>query len=174
MLKNRIYYQIKPYLPWRFRMGLRRIFARRTLRTYKDVWPINRAAAQPPKNWPGWPGGKKFALTITHDVEGAEGLGKIDQLVALETKLGFRSSFNFIPEGEINIPREMRAELARKGFEVGVHDLHHDGKLFQDRTEFARKAKRINSYLSEWGSSGFRSAFMHHNLDWVQRPGNPV
>ena len=73
MLKNRIYYQIKPYLPWRFRMGLRRIFARRTLRAYKDVWPINRAAAQPPKNWPGWPDGKKFALAITHDVEGAGG-----------------------------------------------------------------------------------------------------
>ncbi len=61
----------------------------------------------------------------------------------------------------------MRAELARKGFEVGVHDLQHDGKLFRNRKEFARKAKRINSYLSEWGSSGFRSAFMHHNLDWV-------
>ncbi|MGO9528538.1 MAG: glycosyltransferase [Verrucomicrobiia bacterium] len=167
MLKNRIYYQIKPYLPWRLRMALRRIFARRTLRTYKDVWPINRAAAQPPKDWPGWPGGKKFALAITHDVEGARGIGKIDQLVALEMKLGFRSSFNFIPEGEINIPREMRVELARKGFEVGVHDLQHDGKLFRDRTEFARKAKRINSYLSEWGSCGFRSGFMLHNLDWV-------
>jgi hypothetical protein len=50
---------------------------------------------------------------------------------------------------------------------VGVHDLQHDGKLFWDRSEFARKAKRINSYLSDWGASGFRSAFMHHNLDWV-------
>jgi glycosyltransferase involved in cell wall biosynthesis len=167
MLKNRIYYQLKPYLPWRFRMGLRRIFARWTLRAYKDVWPINHAAAQPPKNWPGWPDGKKFALAITHDVEGAGGIGKVGQLAALEMKLGFRSSFNFIPEGEASIPREMRAELARKGFEVGVHDLQHDGKLFRNRKEFARKAKRINSYLSEWGSSGFRSAFMHHNLDWV-------
>jgi len=167
MLKNRIYYQIKPYLPWRFRMGLRRIFARQTLRANKDVWPINPAAAQPPKDWPGWPDGKKFALVLTHDLEGPRGIGNIHQLVALEMKLGFRSSFNFIPEGEFSVPREVRAELVRKGFEVGVHDLQHDGKLFQDRADFARKAKRINSYLSEWGSSGFRSAFMHHNLDWV-------
>lgn len=167
MLKNRIYYQVKPYLPWRFRMGLRRIFARRTLQVYKNVWPINPAAAQPPGNWPGWPEGKKFALAITHDVEGAGGIGRVHQLAALETKLGFRSSFNFVPEGERSIPPELRAELVRNGFEVGVHDLHHDGKLFWDRTEFARKAKRINSYLKEWGCSGFRSAFMHHNLDWV-------
>jgi glycosyltransferase involved in cell wall biosynthesis len=167
MLKNRIYYQLKPYLPWRFRMGLRRILARRTLRANKDVWPINYATAQPPKNWPGWPDGKKFALALTHDVEGVLGIGNIHQLAALEMKLGFRSSFNFIPEGDHSIPQEMRAELVRKGFEVGVHDLQHDGKLFQDRADFARKAKRINSYLGEWGSSGFRSAFMHHDLDWV-------
>jgi glycosyltransferase involved in cell wall biosynthesis len=167
MLRNRIYYQIKPYLPWRFRMGLRRIFARRTLRAYKDVWPINRAAAPPPKNWPGWPNGRKFALALTHDVEGARGISSIHQLAALEMKLGFRSSFNFIPEGKDGIPAELRADLVRDGFEVGVHDLNHDGKLFWDRAEFARKAKRINSYLGEWGCSGFRSAFMHHNLDWL-------
>jgi glycosyltransferase involved in cell wall biosynthesis len=167
MLKTRIYYRVKPYLPWRFRMGLRRIFARRTLRAYRDVWPINRAAAQPPRNWPGWPDGKKFALALTHDVEGGQGIDKIPQLMALEMKLGFRSSFNFVPEGERNIPRELRAELVRNGFEVGVHDLHHDGKLYWDRAEFTRRAKRINTYLSEWGSSGFRSGFMHHNLDWI-------
>ena len=53
-----------------------------------------------PRTGPAGQGGKKFALTITHDVEGAQGVGKIDQLVALEMKLGFRSSFNFVPEGE--------------------------------------------------------------------------
>ncbi len=167
MLKTQIYYRVKPYLPWRFRMGLRRVFARRTLRTHKDVWPINPAAAQPPKNWPGWPDGKKFALVLTHDVEDGRGMSKVRQLMALEMKLGFRSSFNFVPEGEYGIPRELRAELVREGFEVGVHDLHHDGKLYWDRAEFARIAKRVNSYLGEWGSCGFRSGFMHHNLDWV-------
>jgi glycosyltransferase involved in cell wall biosynthesis len=143
------------------------MFARRTLRVYKNVWPINRAAAHPPKNWPGWPNGKKFALALTHDVEGSRGIDNVHQLAALEMKLGFRSSFNFVPEGEQSVPRELRVELVRNGFEVGVHDLHHDGKLFWNRAEFARRAKRINSYLSEWGSCGFRSAFMLHNLDWV-------
>ncbi|HVM61583.1 MAG TPA: glycosyltransferase [Verrucomicrobiae bacterium] len=167
MLKNRIYYRVKPYLPWRFRMGLRRLFARLTLRAYQDVWPINRAASPPPRNWPGWPDGKKFAVVLTHDVEGARGISQARQLAALEKKLGFRSSFNFVPEGEASVPADLRAELIRDGFEVGVHDLHHDGKLFWDRAEFIRRAQRINSYLKEWGCSGFRSAFMQHNLDWI-------
>jgi hypothetical protein len=45
-------------------------------------------------------------------------------------KHGFRSSFNFIPEGDYRVSRELRDELTRNGFEVGVHDLHHDGKLY--------------------------------------------
>jgi hypothetical protein len=115
MLKNRIYYQVKALSPVAFRMGLRRIFARRTLRAYKDVWPINPAAAQPPKNWPGWPDGKKFALVLTHDVEGAKGIGQIRKLVALEMKLGFRSSFNFIPEGESQYPAGTARRVGPKG-----------------------------------------------------------
>jgi hypothetical protein len=58
-----------------------------------------------PTGWPGWPGGKKFALVLTHDVEGAAGLAKCRQLMELEQSLGFRSSFNFIPEGELPCAR---------------------------------------------------------------------
>ena len=34
-------------------------------------------------------------------------------------------------------------------------------------SEFAAKARRINEYLKEWGACGFRSGFMHHNLEWA-------
>jgi hypothetical protein len=56
--------------------------------------------------------------------------------------------------------------LTRNGFEVGVHDLHHDGKLYSSR-QVSRKAQQINRYLKDWGASGFRSGFMLHNLDWL-------
>ena len=85
----------------------------------------------------------------------------------LEKKLGFRSCFNFVPEGDYRVSRELRDELAQSEFEVGVHDLHHDGKLYRTREGFAAKAKKINNYLREWGACGFRSGFMHHNLDWA-------
>jgi len=122
---------------------------------------------RPPENWPGWPEGKKFALILTHDVEEQIGLDKCRELMRLERKLGFRSSFNFIPEGDYTVPRKLRDELTQNGFEVGIHDLKHDGRLFASRREFSQRATRINRYLAEWQVVGFRSAFMLHKLDWL-------
>lgn len=121
---------------------------------------------RPPENWPGWPGGKKVAVVLTHDVEGQAGLDKCRDLMRLELELGFRSSFNFIPEGDYEVPRELREELTQNGFEVGIHDLKHDGRLFASRREFSQRATRVNRYLAEWQAVGFRSAFMLHKLDW--------
>ena len=85
----------------------------------------------------------------------------------MEMELGFRSSFNFVPEGEYRVPSELRSWLTERGFEVGIHDLRHDGKLYTSRKAFHRSAARINSYLKEWNAVGFRSAFMLHNLEWI-------
>ncbi len=163
MLINRLYYRIKPYVSWQNRMRLRRILAHVQRRIYADTWPINEAAGIAPAHWPGWPGGKKFALVLSHDVESPAGLAKCRQLMQLDQTLGFRSSFNLIPEGEYRVPRELREELANNGFEVGVHDLRHDGKLFWHSGQFEENARSINGYLKEWGAHGFRSGFMLHD-----------
>jgi hypothetical protein len=63
----------------------------------------------------------------------------------LEMELGFRSSFNFVPEGDYRVPAELREELTTAGFEVGIHDLKHDGHLFASHRGFKRRALRINS-----------------------------
>ena len=120
-----------------------------------------------PENWPGWPEGKKFAFVLTHDVERIAGLNRCLSLMQLELDLGFRSSFNFVPEGSYRVPAELRDELTARGFEVGIHDLRHDGRLFASRRTFKRRAMRINRYAREWGASGFRSGFMLRNLDWL-------
>jgi peptidoglycan/xylan/chitin deacetylase (PgdA/CDA1 family) len=132
-----------------------------------DVWPIMPGSEQLPQDWPGWPDGKKFAFVLTHDVESAVGLRKCRELMQLDLEFGFRSSFNFVPEGDYRDPRELREELAQNGFEVGIHDLRHDGRLYQSEREFKRKAVSINRYLADWGAVGFRSAFMLHKLDWL-------
>lgn len=165
MNPNRLYYHLKPYLPWRLRMGLRRMIARRQRNAFQDVWPINETAGNTPAGWPGWPDGKKFALVLTHDVEGPAGLAKCRQLMELEQKLGFRSSFNFVPEGDYAVSPELREELTQNGFEVGVHDLRHDGKLYWRREEFPENARSINGYLKDWGACGFRSGFMLFNRE---------
>jgi glycosyltransferase involved in cell wall biosynthesis len=122
---------------------------------------------RPPENWPGWPGGKKFAFVLTHDVESKVGLNRCLSLMQLEQDLGFRSSFNFIPEGGYRVPAELREELTAKGFEVGIHDLKRDGCLFSSRRKFKRRAMRINGYARDWSAAGFRSGFILRNLDWL-------
>lgn len=159
---NQIYYRFKPYLPWRLRMNARSLLAVAQRRLYADTWPVDPVSAAAPLNWPGWPEGKKFALVLTHDVEGQSGLDKTRALMQLEMRHGFCSSFNFVPEGEYRVSPELRAELDRNGFEVGVHDLRHDGKLFWANA-FSDNIRRINSHLREWGAKGFRSGFMLHD-----------
>ena len=125
------------------------------------------AGGKETKEWLGWPDEKQFAFVLTHDVEGQRGLDNVRKLAELEMELGFRSSFNFVPEGSYTLPLPLINWLRDNGFEVGVHDLQHNGKLFQSREDFARKAQRINGYLKKWDAVGFRSGFMHHNLDWA-------
>ena len=139
----------------------------RLRRHIEDVWPIMPGSERPPENWPGWPEGKRFAFVLTHDVESKAGLGKCRPLMQLETELGFRSSFNFVPEGSYRVPAELREKLSAAGFEIGIHDLKHDGRLFASYRGFERRAVRINHYVREWGASGFRSGFMLRNLDWL-------
>lgn len=162
-----IYYRLKPYLPWRIRIAIRRSVASRVRDASRQIWPIDHSAARPPENWPGWPGGKKFAFVITHDVESHEGLARCLRLADLDRSMGFRSSFNLVPIGDYNVPSGLRDSLVEKGFEVGVHDLHHDGKLYDSRKEFRESAGIINRYLKEWGAAGFRSGFMLHRNDWL-------
>ena len=166
--RNRLYYDLKPFVPQAIRHAVRRWFAVHKRRQVGEIWPILPGSERAPEGWPGWPDGKRFAVVLTHDVERIGGLQKCRQLMELEMRMGFRSSFNFVPEGDYRVSREFREELVRNGFEVGVHDLRHDGKLYRTREAFARNAERINGYLKEWGAVGFRSGFMLHNLDWLR------
>ena len=167
MIINRLYYLIKPVLPWRLRLSLRRWRASRRRRAFASVWPIDPRSSRTPPGWPGWPDGKKFALVLTHDVEGSKGLRRIEQLMDVEMKHGFRSCFNFVPEGEYRLTGSLIDVIKKAGFEVGVHGLHHDGKLYSSKDEFAVRVSRIKKYLEDWGASGFRSPLMQHNLQWL-------
>jgi glycosyltransferase involved in cell wall biosynthesis len=169
MLRNRIYYQLKPFIPRALRAAVRRRIALRLEARVQDVWPIMPGSEQTPPGWQGWPDGKKFALVLTHDVEGPVGLRRCRRLAQLESELGFRSCFNFIPAGQYAVPSELREELASEGFEIGVHDLHHDGRLYRTWRGFVGKAKQINEYLADWNAEGFRSGFMLHKLDWLHQ-----
>jgi hypothetical protein len=130
------------------------------------IWPINQKAGKPPEGWKGWPNGKKFALVLTHDVETQKGHDKCREIMDMEEDVGLRSSFNFVPE-RYQLSSQLIKGMHKRGFEVGVHGLKHDGKLYASRKIFIERSKKINQYLKKWNAVGFRSPAMHHNLEWL-------
>jgi hypothetical protein len=163
--RNRIYYILKPFIPRRFQIALRRKIILEKRLACANIWPIDQEANKQPYGWPGWPDGKKFALVLTHDVDTAKGQEKCITLAELEGRLGLRSSFNFVAE-KYQLSPGLREYLTGKGFEVGVHGLYHDGKYYISHAGFQRRAKKINRYLKEWNATGYRSPSMQYNLDW--------
>ncbi len=166
MIYRKLYYNLKPVIPRHLQIFLRRIWVKRKRKLYSHIWPIDPNAGNPPPNWPGWPEGKQFCLVLSHDVDTQAGHDKALKLLALEKRMGFRSSFNFVPE-KYTVSEKVRQEIAANGFEVCVHGLNHDGRLFSSRKIFDERAVRINEYLKAWNAEGFTSPSMHHNLDWM-------
>lgn len=160
------FYLVKPFIPRRMQLALRSAVIRRKRSRYADRWPIDPTAGETPTGWSGWPEGKRFAVVLTHDVDTARGHARCQQLAKLEDRMGFRSSFNFVPE-RYTVSETLRNELTFNGFEVGVHGLRHDGNLFASRGKFLEEAVQINRYIKEWNAVGFRSPCMFHNLEWI-------
>jgi peptidoglycan/xylan/chitin deacetylase (PgdA/CDA1 family) len=161
-----IYYSLKPFIPRRLQIYLRQKYVFRRRSETAGTWPIDARAAKAPERWQGWPDGKRFALVLTHDVDTATGHDRSLDLMKLESHLGFRSSFNFVPRRYEVSPR-VRHELGAQGFEVGVHGLYHDGKYYESKEIFSERAVEINRYIRDWGAAGFRSPSMLRNLEWI-------
>ena len=166
MTPNKIYYALRPFIPRIAQIALRRQTVWFKRKRNSSCWPIDESAYRLPLQWGGWPEDKKFAFVLIHDVDTLQGLPICQDLMRLEEKFGMRSSFNFVPERYQDMP-SIRKLLVSRGFEIGVHGLKHDGKLFRSKRIFTKRAKRINQYLQDWKTSGFSSPSMHHNLAWM-------
>jgi len=168
MTLSNLYYSLKPGLPRSVQLAIRRTVIKLRVKHSCEIWPINKSCGDPPPEWRGWPDEKQFAFVLTHDVESQRGLGKIKKLVEIDLQYGFKSAFNIVP-CKYPVPEETRFWLHDKGFEIGVHDYNHDGKLYNSEKIFNERAEIINSTLKKWNVTGFRSAAMHHNLEWLTK-----
>ena len=185
-LTRALYYLVRPLLPVHVRKHLQRLH----WRGWEDItfprWPVDtsvdtlmRTAAglalasgkvtEFPFIW-FWPDGAKACAMMTHDVEGPSGAAFCDQLMDLDEEFAIPASFQVVPEARWT-SREATRQLVRRlrdrGFEVNVHDLSHDGRLFRHRERFARHAVTINALVREYGGRGFRSGAMYRRQDWV-------
>jgi hypothetical protein len=180
---KRIYYNLKPYMPRPLIRLLRQLYSARTNGFEETSWPtddryvqfqwavikhVMRESGQHTLHYRHfWPHGKRFAFVLTHDVETVIGRDHVLQVADLEERLGFRSSFNFVPE-RYHTDESLMQELRERGFEVGVHGLKHDGKLFRSRKEFVQRAAKINTYMRKFGAVGFRTPLTHRQPEWMQ------
>jgi hypothetical protein len=181
LLKN-IYYLVRPILPVAIRKYLQRI----QLRNWEGIrfprWPVDLtvddicervltllirslSVDRVPFIW-FWPDGAPSCAIVTHDVETAAGRDICPRLVDLDNAYGIKSSFQIIPESRYEVPQSFLDEIRCRGFEINVHDLNHDGRLFDNYEQFLPRAKEINRYGREFGAAGFRSAALYRNLDW--------
>jgi hypothetical protein len=179
---RRLYYLFRPLMQVALRKHLQRIYLSGWKKIPFPNWPVDvsvesilhRLMALSMKSgdvksvpfiW-FWPEGASSCALVTHDVETAAGRDFCPQLMDLNDQYGIKSAFQIIPEDRYSVPQSFLDSVRERGFEVNVHDLNHDGHLFDDRELFLDRAKHINRYGRAFESQGFRSAMLRRNLEW--------
>lgn len=181
-LLRKAYYLVRPWLSVGARVQLQRMHLRNWEKIPFPEWPVDttvdrihrkllkhamqaRGVDKVPFIW-FWPDGYTCCTIITHDVESAGGKKECARLMDVDESFGFRSSFQIVPEDRYAVTRSFLQSITERGFEVNVHDLKHDGRLYADFKEFLRRARLINQYGQEFGARGFRSGILYRNADW--------
>jgi glycosyltransferase involved in cell wall biosynthesis len=179
-----LYYALRPWLTVRVREHLQRVYLQGWNGIRFPNWPIDctverlferllilmmreQGLRSVPFIW-FWPEGADSCAIVTHDVETKAGRDFCSRLMTIDERWGIRSSFQVIPEERYDVSEEFLVEFRDRGFEVNVHDLNHDGRLFWDRRRFSDRASRINRYGQKFQATGFRSGAMYRNQDWCR------
>ena len=181
---TRLYYWVKPLVPRWLAYKFRQIYNHNKKAPFPLGWPVESRFAK--FQWEVlrqallltnqntiafkdfWPKGKKFAFVLTHDVETAEGQRLVPVMADMEEALGFHSMFNFVPD-LYPLDSGLMQDLRKRGFEIGVHGLQHDHKIFDSYKHFVQRADRINYYLHDLQTRGFRAPLTLRNPEWMQR-----
>jgi hypothetical protein len=179
---RKVYYLVRPLLGVSARRRIQKIRGRGWREISFPAWPVDatlervhqkllalairaQGLQRIPFIW-FWPDSFSSCAIMTHDVEGEAGRDFCNDLMDLDESFEMRSSFQIVPENRYSVPEKFLVSLRIRGFEVNVHDLKHDGRLYADHAEFLRRAKRINKYAREYGAEGFRSGSLYRNADW--------
>jgi hypothetical protein len=176
------YYMIRPLLP----VSARKHLQRASLRNWDQIpfphWPLDDTVEllhrtllmsimqqgkieTVPFIW-FWPEGFPACAIMTHDVEAPAGYDFCTTLMDLNDTFGIKSSFQVVPEQRYQVQPAWLNQIRDRGYEVNIHDLNHDGHLFDEKGEFLRRTKKINQYGKEFGAAGFRAGVLYRNQEW--------
>jgi hypothetical protein len=181
-LVKKIYYRLRPFTTPFLRKQIQRLHARNWKHMMFPHWPVDTTVENlcetlmllslrtkgvdgVPFVW-FWPRGSRGCITMTHDVETEAGRDFCAEMMDLDDEFGIKASFQIIPEKRYAVPAGLLESIRSRGFEIGVQDLNHDGRLFDSREEFLRRAQLINRYGREYGARGFRAAVLYRKPEW--------
>jgi len=179
---RKIYYFVRAILPVAIRRHLQKEYFRGWKKLPFPAWPVDftvdnlheevlrrsmvaQGIEKVPFIW-FWPDGAPNVVMMTHDIETAAGRDFTFKLMDIDDSYGFKASYQVIPEERYAVPDEYVRQIRARGCEFNVHDLTHDGQLYQKREIFLQRAKKINEYLKKFGARGFRAGGMYRNVDW--------
>lgn len=172
------YYLVRPLIPRPVQISARRLYSRVQARTPFPRWPVEPSlhqfydlvlgwaadvAGEDVPHIAPWPGGRTWALVLTHDVETADGLRQVPGLRDIELAAGYRSSWNLVPR-RYEVTDDVVAQLKAGGFEVGLHGLYHDGRDLADGIR-ERRLPEMRQWAQRWDAQGFRSPATHRAWD---------
>jgi hypothetical protein len=183
-LLKAIYYRLRPLTDRSLRKSIQKLRAANWQKRQFPQWPVDTTVEsicerllllslqancvdRIPFIW-FWPDGASGCISMTHDVEAAAGRNFCARLLDIDGSLGIKASYQIVPEGRYPVTPEFLKQLRDRGNEVCVQDLNHDGRLFDERKEFQRRAALINRYGREYGARGFRSAVLYRNPEWYE------
>lgn len=179
---RRLYYLVREWLPVSVRRQLQKVYLRDWKELPFPIWPVDytvdtlherflRLAMETsgtkkvPFIW-FWPEAAPNCLIMTHDVETAAGRDFTPTLMALDASYGIKASYQVVPEERYTVPDEYVRQIRAGGCEFNVHDLSHDGRLYQEKKMFLQRARKINDHVKKFKARGFRAGVMYRNLDW--------
>jgi peptidoglycan/xylan/chitin deacetylase (PgdA/CDA1 family) len=171
---KKLYYScVRPVVPLAARQWLQRKAGRVVACRPNFIWPdFVDLVRQDPEAWQWltdnlYPEGCRTAIVLTHDVETQAGYDFIPKVIEVESRHGFKSSWNLVAR-KYRLHEAITQHLVQQGHEIGIHGFNHDGTLYYSRSRFRQRAAQINLALRQYRAVGFRSPQVHRDLEWLQ------
>jgi len=108
---------------------------------------------------PAWPGGKRYCVVLTHDVDTQHGIRAMERVWNIESSYGLASSWNIV--GRLFEGNERAIDrLAKDGCEIGLHGDDHRLRMpYLPAGAIIGRIAKYKKFLETYRIQGFRSPY---------------
>ena len=178
----KIYYAMRPFLPVALRKHLQVLYLGDWRKITFPDWPVDHTVdsilrrsmqlllrSQQLESVPFiwfWPDGAPSCVSMTHDVETVTGRDYCESLMNLNESFGILASFQIVPEDRYEVTQEFLDSIRGRGFEVNVQDLNHDGRLYNDRRNIAKRQEKSTNMDGDLVHRASGPPILYRRQEW--------